>query len=117
MEPKLEKSFQIGAHQVDQVFGQFWGNLLLGAVHQVKPDMRLQHLAHQAINPAPHRRQQHQLAAAIFIGRQSTLDCIQLSAHLAYALQQLQFLALVLGHRISPLDNTNPGYGINPVGV
>jgi len=32
MEPKLEKSFQIGAHQVDQVFGQLGGNLFFGSV-------------------------------------------------------------------------------------
>ena len=111
-------SFQIGVHQVYEVFGQLRGDLLLGSVGEVKTDMSLQHFAHQRVDAAAHRRQQHQLAAAIFVGRQRALHRVQLPAHFSQPLQQFELFALLMGHSWPPaVDSTYPRYGINPEGV
>src|SRR5271166_1550161 len=43
---------QIGAHQVDQVFGQLGGDLLFGSVGEMEPDMILEHFSHKAVDAA-----------------------------------------------------------------
>lgn len=104
---------QIGAYQVDQVLGEFGGDLFFGAVHQVEANVCFQHLGHQAVHAAADRGKKHQLVAAVGIGRQRALDSIELPAQSAEALQQLHFFPFVKRHGIpSLLDNTHRGYGI-----
>jgi high affinity Mn2+ porin len=115
--------FQVCPHQVNQILGKLRGNLFLRAVRQMKANMRLQHLAHQAVDPAPHGRKQHQLVSAIILGLQRPLHCIQLSTQLAHPLQQLHFFPLVMRHDKSPMNfalqgcYTYRGYSIYPSGV
>ncbi len=109
---------QVRPYQVDQVFGQFGSNLLLGPIHQVKADVRLQNLGHQAVHPTAHRRQQHQLIAAVHIARKRALHRVQLAAYLLHALQQLYLLPLALRHDAAPWwKYTHLGYSINQAGV
>jgi hypothetical protein len=104
---------EIRAHQVDQVFGQLRSNLFLGSIHKMETNVGLQHLGHQAVDAAPHRRQQHQLAAAILICHQRALDCVQLTAQLLQSLLQFNLLPLLVRQCAPPwLDNTHPRYGI-----
>ena len=44
------------------------GNLLLGAIGQVETNMRFEHLAHQGVDAAADRSQQHELVAAVAVG-------------------------------------------------
>jgi len=109
---------QIGAHQVDQVLGQIGGNLLLGAVDKMEADVRLQHFGHQAVHASADGGQEHQLISAVFVARERALHGVELAAQFFYALQQLGFFPILMGHGLdSSLDNTHRGYGINPVGV
>jgi hypothetical protein len=108
---------QIGTHQVDQILSQFWSDLFLGSVHQMKTNVRLKYFSHQAIDAATDGSQQHQLPAAVLAGHQRPLHGVQLSAQLLNALQQLHLLPILMRHCILPLDNTHWGYSIYPVGV
>jgi len=111
-------SFQVCAHQIDQVLGKLRGNLLFRAVDKMEADMCLKHLGHQRIHASAHGCQQHQLPAAIFIGVDEPLDRIQLPAQAADPLQQFQLLSFVQRHGVSSwLDNTHPRYSMNGVGV
>jgi len=117
--------FEVGAHKVDQVLGQLWGNLLLGSVDQMEADVRLQHFGHQAVDASTNRGQQHQLISAILIARERALHGIELAAHFSHTLQQLGFFAILMRLGFFPilmlhessLDNTHRGYGINQMGV
>jgi hypothetical protein len=109
--------FQIGANEVDEVFGEFRGDLLLDAVDEVKSDVGFENLGHEAVDAAADGREQHELASAIIVGRQRALDGVQLATQFAYALRELDGFAFVMGHEVIPLDNTYPGYGIYGVGV
>src|SRR5208282_4958343 len=111
------KLLKIGANQVDQVLRQLWSNLLFGPIRQVKSNVGFENFAHQAVHATAYRGQQHQLVSAVVVGRQSSLHGIQLSTKFAHALQQLDFLPLLMRHRVSPLDYTQWGYTIYPVGV
>ena len=99
----MEKSLQIRMQQVDQVFGQLRRNLLFGAGHQMETDVILQHFAHQSIDSAPNRRQQHELSAAIFIEPKGFLYRIQLAAQFANTLQQLHSLPVMVRHLLPPM--------------
>src|SRR3984885_7541621 len=96
MRPFAMKLLEIGANEVDQVFGQFGSNLLLGSVGQMESNVRLEHLGHQAVHASAHRGQQHQLVPAIVVGRQSSLYGIQLTTKFAHALQQLDGFPLLM---------------------
>ncbi len=87
MEPKPEKLLQIGADQVDEVFGQLGGDLLLGAVGQMEADMRLQNLAHEAVDASTDGGEEHELSAAILVGSEGALDGVELSAEFSDPLQ------------------------------
>jgi len=109
---------QIGVYQVDEVFGQFGGDLFFGAVGEVEADVGFEDFAHEGVDAAADGGKQHELAAAIFVGGERSLDGIELAADFAEPLQQLEFLAILMGHDMSPcLDYTHGGYCINPVGV
>jgi hypothetical protein len=106
----MEKSLQIRAHQVDQIFGQLGRNLLLGAVRQVEADVILKHFAHQSVYPTPHRSQQPELVTAIFIHPQSSLHRIQLAAQFTHSLQQFHSFAFMGRHiRLPRLTIPTPG--------
>jgi len=109
---------QIRPDQVNQILGQLGSDLLFSSVDEMESDVRLQHFGHEAINAAADSGKEHQLPAAIFVGVDKALDGIQLTAQATDALQLLQLLTFVDGHKLSPrLDNTHPGYSINPEGV
>lgn len=111
-------SLQICVHQVDEVLGKLGGNLFLGTVSEVKTDMGFEDLAHEGVDAAADSGKQHELAAAIFIGGERTLDGVELTADFSESLQQLQLLAFLMGHGLPPcFDYTNRGYSINPAGV
>jgi hypothetical protein len=104
--------------KVNQILGQLGSDLLLGSVGQMKADMSFEHLTHEAVDAAADGSQQHELAATILIGSERALDGIELAAYFAKALEELEFLAIHGRHfGVLPLDNTNPGYSIYPVGV
>lgn len=104
--------FQVSADEIDKVLGEFGGDLLLGAVDEVKTDVVFEHLGHEAVDAAANRGQQHQLVAAVGVALQRALDGVQLPAHLADSLEELHLFTFVVGHRHLLLDNTHPGYGI-----
>lgn len=111
-------SFEVGADKVDKILGQFGSNLLLGAVGEVEANMRFKHFAHEAVDAPADGGKEHQLAAAFLIGGERTLHGIELSAQLSQALKQLHFFPFVVRHGATlRLDNTHPGYSINPMGV
>jgi hypothetical protein len=110
--------FEVGADEVDQIFRQLRSDLFLGAVGEMKADVRFKHLAHEAVDASTNGGKEHQLAAAVFIGGERTLDGVELAAQFAQALKQLHFFPFVVRHgAFLRLDNTHPGYGINPMGV
>jgi hypothetical protein len=105
-------------NQVNQILGEFGSNLLLGAVGQMKANVSLEYLTHEAVDTAADGSQQHELAAAIFVGVQRALDGIELAADFAKALEEFEFFAIHVRHFSDLLlDNTHPGYSIYPVGV
>jgi hypothetical protein len=107
-------SLQICVHEIDQILSELGRNLFLRAISQVEANVRLKHFAHQAVDPAAHRRQQHQLVTAIVAGGKRALDRFELAAYFFYALQKLYLFPFLVGHfAIPPLDNTIPGYRIN----
>jgi len=55
----------------------------------MKPDMILEHFAHEAVDAAADSSQQHQLVSAVLIGGQRSFNGIQLSAQLTQALHHL----------------------------
>src|SRR5579863_5853644 len=97
-EPGGTRSLEICANQVDEIFRQFWRNLLLGAVSEVEPDMGLEHLSHQSVHAAANGRQQHQLVAAVSVAVQGPLDGVELAAQFANSLDHFDGFALVVGH-------------------
>jgi hypothetical protein len=104
-------SFQVGVHQVNQVFGKFGGDTLLGPVGKMEPDMIFQHFAHQAVDAAAHGSQQHKLVATVLIGQQCPLHGVQLAAQLAHPLHHFDFFSFVFRHGTPPEANTLPPYG------
>jgi len=104
-------------NQVNQILSELGCNLLFGAVDQMKTDVSLEDFAHKAVHTAAHRGEQHQLAAAVLAGSQGTLDGIELPSHFSKALKEFELFAIDVGHSRYLLDNTYPGYSINPVGV
>src|SRR5580692_8905844 len=44
--------FQVRVHQVDQVFGQFGRNLLLGPIRKMEADVRLEDFTHKRVDAA-----------------------------------------------------------------
>jgi len=59
-------SLQVGAHQRNQIFGQFLWRFRSGIrMRDVKPDVILQYLGHQTVHAASNRRQQHQDGRAL----------------------------------------------------
>jgi len=99
------RSFQVSAHQIDQIFGQFRGDFFLGAVGEVKTNMGFQILAHEAVYASANGSEEHQLVAAIVLGKEGALDGIELAAEFADALQELQFFPFVVGHGRSPMNS------------
>lgn len=91
--------FQIRADEVNEVFGEFGGDLLLGAVDEMEADVGFEDLAHEAIDAAADGGEEHQLTAAVFIGVDEALDGIELAAEAANALEELDLFAFVDGHR------------------
>ena len=80
--------------------------------------MGLEDFAHEGVDAAADGSEQHELAAAIFVGGERSLDGIELAADFAEPLQQLEFLAILMGPGFdSSLAYTHGGYSINPVGV
>src|ERR1700691_2718969 len=107
-------SLEIRMHQVDEIFSQLRRNLLFGAVCKMEADVCFKHLGHEAVDAATHRGKLHQLTAAVLIGRQGALDCVELAAKLFQALRELEFFAFVVRHGAAPLiADTYPGYSIN----
>ena len=78
---------QIGAHQVDEVLAKLGRDLLFGPVLEVETDVVFEDLAHQSVDTAAHRGEQHELPAAVFIGRKGTLNGVELAAQFAQPLQ------------------------------
>ena len=105
---RQESLLEVCANQVDEVFSKFRSNLLLDPVYQVKPDVILEHLAHQSVDASAHRGQQHELISAVFINPKRALHSIQLAAQLTHTLQQFQFFSIVVGHEESLFLRTNP---------
>ena len=104
--------FEVSANEVNEVFGEFWGNLLFDAVDEVEADMGFEDFTHESIDAATDGSEQHELPAAVFIGEQGALDGVELPAEFADALEEFNFLAFLVGHGGSPIDNTHPRYGI-----
>ena len=111
MEPKLKQSLQIGAHQVDQVFGQLGCDLFFRPIGEMKPDMIFEHFSHQTVDTAANGSLKHQLVSAVLIGRQRAFNGVQLSAQFAQALHHLDFFPLMVGHRRSPCDKSRIRFG------
>lgn len=110
--------FEVGADQINEILSQLGSDLLLCSIGEVKANVRFKHFAHEAIDASADSGKEHQLAAAVFIGGERTLDGVELAAEFAQALQQLHFFPFVVRHGGNlRVDNTHPGYGINPMGV
>src|SRR5215469_9404239 len=60
-------SLEIRANEVDEVLGQFRGDLLRGTVGEMEADVGFEHLAHEGVDAAAHGGKQHQLVAAISV--------------------------------------------------
>lgn len=89
---------QIGAHQVDEVFGERWRYLVADAVREVKADVGFEYLAHEGVDAATDGGEEHELAAAVVAGEQGALESLELSAELVEALDLLKFFAFPVGH-------------------
>src|ERR1700744_4776710 len=73
----------------------------------MQPYVILQHLGHQAVNAAAHRRQQHQHIGAVAILGHPPPHCIHLSTQPPHAVQQLDSF---LANRLCFHCHTSPGY-------
>ena len=93
---------QISANQVDEVLGEFGGNLLLGAIDEMEADMRLHNLAHQAVDASADRGKQHELAPTILVAGEGPLDGVELAAQSAHALQKLDVSRSCWGMGLAP---------------
>ncbi len=71
---------EICFYQVDETFCQFWSNLLLDTIGEMKPDVVFEHFSHDAIDGAANRCKQHQLISAILIGFRGLCERVQLPA-------------------------------------
>lgn len=105
----LRRSFQVRANQINQIFSQLGGNLLLGAIGKMKSDMRFENFCHQAVDATAYGRKKHQLTATVVIRGQKPLHGIQLAAQAPYSLQKLQLFPLLYGHRSPRLTIPTPG--------
>ena len=82
--------------------------------------MGFKDLAHEAVYATADGGEEHELAAAVFVGGEGALNSIELTAEFAEALEEFEFFAFVMGHGVGPpfaLDDTYLGYGIYLVGV
>ena len=95
---RVKGSLEVSPNQVDEIFGQFGRDLLPGAVGEVKTDMRLEDFAHERIDAATHRGEEHQLVSAIGVGGEGALNGVELAAQLANPLHHFDGFALVVGH-------------------
>ena len=91
--------------------------MLFGAVDEVEADVGFEDFAHESVDAAADGSEEHELSSAIFIGEQGALNGVELSAEFADSLEEFNFLAFLVGHGGSPVDNTHPRYGIYGVGV
>jgi len=111
------RSLQVGTNEVDEVFGEFRGDLLFCAVDEVEADMGFEDFTHKSVDAAADGSEEHKLCAAVFIGKEGALNGIELAAEFADSLKEFYFFAFLVGHGVSPVDNTHPRYGIYGVGV
>lgn len=72
--------FEVCAHQINKIFGEFRGNLLFGAVDEMKANVVFKHLCHQSIDAAAYSGKQHELVATIGVTIDGTLYRIELAA-------------------------------------
>ena len=96
--------FQVCPDKIDEIFGQFGGDLFLGAVGEMEANVRLQHLAHEAVDASTNSGEKHKLVSTIFLGGEGALNGVELSAQFTNSLQQLQFFPFVVGHDESPMN-------------
>ena len=116
--PALLALLQVRVHEVDEVFGKLWGNLLFCAVDEMEANVGFKDLGHEAVDSAAHSGEEHELASAVFACVERTLDGVELAANFSETLKEFNFLAILVGHvGLLLFDNTYPGYGIYPEGV
>lgn len=104
--------FQIGANKVNEIFCKFRSNLLLGAIGEMKSNVRLKDLSHQTVDATANCRKQHQLATAVLVRIDLTLDRLKLSAKTADSLEQFHFFSIMNRHRRITSCLDIPGGGI-----
>ena len=78
--PAGSAMIEICFYQVDETFCQFWSNLLLDAIGEMKPDVVFEHFSHDAIDGAANRWKRHQLISAIPTGFKGSFERVQLPA-------------------------------------
>ena len=101
--------FEVSAHQVDEIFGEFRRNLLLCAIREMKANMGFQHFRHEAIYTAAHSGQQHKLIVALAAGGEGAFNGVELAAQLADPLDHFDRFAFLMGHENSSLLIPTPG--------
>ena len=83
---------EVRPNKIDQVFGQFMRRTRnLMRRKKVKSYMVFQNLGHQAVDTAPHVRQQHENVGAVVVGGKGTFDGVDLAANPFDASNQLLF--------------------------
>ena len=102
---------QVGAHQVNQVFGELVrGRGALVGHHHVQADMVFQHLAHQAVYAAADVGQKHKNIRAVVTIGERALDGVDLAADAFDAREQLLFFPFHAS--ILTSAHIQGGYGI-----
>ena len=105
---------EVGADQVDEVLGEFGGDVLPGAGGEVLADVSLHNLAHEAVDAAADGGEEHELAVAVFTGGEEAFEGVELAAEPAEALEELGSFPFgeVAGGGGGRILYTHWGYGI-----
>jgi hypothetical protein len=92
-------SLEVGADDVDEVFGEFGGGFALLA-HEVEADVVLHNFSHETVDAAANSGKQHEYVGALVLFGEGALDGFDLAFDAADALKE--FRIFVVCHDFSP---------------